>query len=251
MELQPGTPEYKEAYDKEMQRLEAEATKEPEKKPEAKVAEIPPEKAEKLAEAAKPDPEELRKEVEALKKRVADTQSWGHKNATELARLKREAEERKHAAERPAILEANPGLEDAIKHVAGTRNESEDDSKAQWLSTVSTAVPDVEQLLGDQAFHAKASARKAELGTEWDNPLIAIRELSSLKTEHLSQKNVQAAVESARKDFEQKAKKRTAMDVPGGSGGKGDTASNDDAVKRYATMSKADFDKERSRVMGY
>jgi hypothetical protein len=40
------------------------------------------------------------------------------------------------------------------------------------------------------------------------------------------------------------------MEVPGGSGGK-DPSKADDAVKRFRTMSKADFAKERSRVMGY
>lgn len=244
MELKPGTPEYQEAYDKEMQRLEAEAK--PETKPEAKTtSEEKPERAPEKLEAV-----DTTAELAKVQKALKDTQRWGHENAARVKRLEKEAEDRKRQETRPAILEANPGLEDAIKHVAGDRA-AETDSRQQWLSTVSTAVPDVEELLGDKDFHAKATAKKSELGSEWDNPLIAIRELSSLKAEHQSLKASQAAVESARKDFEEKSKKRNAMSVPGGSGGKGDTSSNDDAVKRYATMSTAEFAKERSRVMGY
>lgn len=254
MELKPGTPEYDEAYNKEMKRLEAEAGKDANKADKAdtitsKADDKADKPAEKKAEIESTD--ELKARLEKAEKAIKDTQRWGHENAAEVKRLKREAEERKHAETRPAILEANPGLEDAIKHVAGTRTESEADAKAAWLSTVSRAVPDVEKLLGDQDFHAKASARKAELGAEWDDPITAIRELSSLKTEHLSNRASQVAVEAARKDFEVKAKKRNAMEVPGGSGGKDPAIKGDDAADRFRTMTKEEFAKERSRVMGY
>lgn len=258
MDLKPGTPEYDEAYNKEMKRLEAEAG--------GKSADTTTSKAddsakpEKKADDAKTETtdeikarlDKAERDLQAAQKAIKDTQRWGHESAAKVKRLEKEAEEGKRAATRPAILEANPGLEDAIKHVAGTRTESEADAKAAWLSTVSRAVPDVEQLLGDQAFHAKASARKAELGSEWDDPITAIRELSSLRTDHLSQKASQAAVEAARKDFDTKSKKRNAMEVPGGSGGKdGADPKGEDAAKRYREMSKEDFAKERSRVMGF
>lgn len=253
-DLTPGTPEYQEAYDKEMQRLEAEANGAG-KKPAADAATTSTDDDAKptKADAKKPDAgtetdDETKQRLAKLEKALKDTQSWGHRNAAEVARLKKEAEERKRAETKPAILEANPGLEDAIKHVAQVQ---EAPPVQNWLQSVSHAIPDVEQLLGDQAFFAKAQEKRSEFGAEWDNPLTAIRELSALRTEHLTQRNVQAAVDSARKDFETKAKKRSAMDVPGGSGGKDAVQQTDDSASRYSTMSKADFDKERARVMGY
>jgi hypothetical protein len=255
-DLTPGTPEYKEAYDKEMQRLEAEATKEPEKKPAKEVettskaddkADDKP--AEKTVEAKTEADGETKARLERVEKALKDTQRWGHENAAEVKRLKKEAEDRKHAEKRPAILDANEGLEDAIKHVAGSREKTED-PKVVWFSSVSRAIPDVDALLGDQAFYAKAQQRKAEIGAEWDDPLIAIRELSSMRTEHLTQKNVQVAVEAARKDFDEKSQKRNAMKVPGGSGGR-DTPTKEDDVTRWQTMSSEEFAKARSKVMGY
>jgi hypothetical protein len=252
-DLTPGTPEYKEAYDKEMQRLEAEATKEPDKKP-AKEAEITsevkaPEKEAKTDDVKTETDAETKARLEKLERALKDTQRWGHENAAEVKRLKKEAEERKHAEKRPAILDANEGLEAAIKHVAGNRERTED-PKEVWFSSVSRAIPDVDSLLGDQAFYAKAQQRKAEIGADWDDPLIAIRELSSMRTEHFTQKNVQVAVEAARKDFDTKSKKRSAMEVPGGSGGR-DTQPQEDDVKKWQNMSSEEFAKARSKVMGY
>lgn len=258
-ELKPGTPEYQKAYDEEMQRLEAAQSK-PEKKPDEAAANTsadaaPPKKADaKADEASTETVAELKARLEKAEKAIRDNKAWGTRNAQEVSRLKKEAEERKHRetlAEDP-VLKANPGLEETIKRVAKpAARPTEDDAKASWLDTVARAVPDVETLLADPAFHAKAAEKKTELGGEWDDPIIAIRELSSLRAEHLSQRNVLAAREEARKDFEAKAKKRTAMEVPGGSGGKDQAAGGDDAVKRFQTMSKEEFAKERSRVMGY
>lgn len=256
MELKPGTPEYQEAYDKEIKRLEAAAGKKDAKaddKADTTTSADDKAQAGKSDDAKTETADEIQARLAKVEKALKDTQRWGHENAAEVKRLKKEADERKRRedlAEDP-VLKANPGLEETIKRVA-TPAKTEKAPQEAWLETVARAVPDVEKLLGDPAFHAKAVEKKAELGTDWDDPIIAIRELSSIRTEHLNQKSVTAAVEAARLDFEKKHKKRTAMDVPGGSGGK-DAASpqTDEAVKRYSTMSKADFDKERSRVMGY
>lgn len=258
MELKPGTPEYQEAYDKEMKRLDAEAGKDADKKADkpdeitSKADDKADKPAEKKADDVKADPETVAR-LEKLEKALKDTQRWGHDNAAEVKRLKKEAEDRKRAETRPAILDANPGLEDAIKHFVKPAGESSrEEGMAAWRSTVSRAIPDVEQLLGDKDFYAKAAAKKSEFGDEWDDPITAIRELSSIRTEHLSNKSVQVAVEAARKDFEVKSKRRNAMEVPGGSGGdKGAPAKEDDEVKRFKNMTRAELDKERSRVLGY
>lgn len=249
------TPEQQEAYDKEMQRLEAEAGKKPkteEVKAETTTTTSTTETAKaETAEAKTETDSETKARLEKVEKALRDTQRWGHENAAKVKRLEKEAEEAKRAATRPAILDANPGLEDAIQHVAGDRKTEEPQPKEQWLSTVARAIPDVEEFLGDKAFYAKAAARKTELGAEWDDPLIAIRELSSLKVTHQSAQHAAAAVEAARKDFEAKAKKKGAMEVPGGSGGKDAKTETNDDVTKWSTMPKAEFDKARSKVMGY
>lgn len=263
----PGTPEWQEAYDKETKRLEAEAATAGGKKPGEAASNTSAEAAPQNKADAKADDrkeptatelaaqiDEERKARKALEKSLKDTQRWGHDLATKAKKLEREADDRRRRetlADDP-LLKANPGLEDTIKRVVNpAANPTDEDAKANWLGTVARAVPDVEELLEDQNFRAKAAERKSSLGSEWDDPIVAIRELTSLKADHLSQRNVQAAVEAARKDFEVKAKKRNAMEVPGGSGGKDQAAGGDDAVKRFQTMSKEEFAKERSRVMGY
>jgi hypothetical protein len=264
-ELKPGTPEYDEAYQKEIQRLEAEAKGGDKKDAKAHESNTSADDADpkgdakaddgktETAEDVKARLDKAERELQAAQKAIKDTQRWGHKNAEEVKKLKREAEDRKRhesLADDP-VLKANPGLREAIEHVAKPKD---DDAKPapqeQWLSSISKAIPDVETLLADQAFFAKAKAKQAEYGPEWDDPFVAIRELSELKSAHLSEKRITVAVEQARKDFETKAKKRSAMEMPGGSGGK-DTQDQTNEAEKYRTMSKEEFDKVRSRVMGY
>lgn len=241
------TPEQQEAYDKEMQRLEAEASDKG--KPEVKAETTS--KAE-VADEATPDNTELTARLEKAEKAIKDTQRWGHQNAAEAKRLREELENRKRSESRPAILDANPGLEDAIKHIADTPKDDKASKEGKWLESVGMAVPDLETLLSDPAFEQKAKARRDQIGQDWENPLIAIREITDLKVSHLRDKAVTAASEQARKDFETKAKKRVGMEVPGGSGGKDSQRSTDDSeAQRWASMSSADFAKARSKVMGY
>lgn len=262
-ELKPGTPEYDEAYEKEMARLEAEAkgakkgaeaTNTSEAKGESKDETKADDGKTETADEIKARLDKAERDLQAAQKAIRDTQRWGHKNAEEVKRLKAEADDRKRReklADDP-VLKANPGLADAIEHVAGKREEeTRDNPQEKWLSSVAKAIPDVETLLGDQAFFTKAKAKQAEVGAEWDDPFVAIRELSELKVQHLSERRSQAAVEHARKDFDSKKTKRNAMDVPGGSGGRDAQTKQLDEAERFRTMSKEDFDKERSKVMGY
>lgn len=241
MDLKPGTPEYQEAYDKEMKRLEAVTTDSKDEKVETTTS------AEKTEKVEKPDPV-TKADVEKLEKALKDTQRWAHQNAAEVSRLKKEAEERKRTETRPEILNANPGLEDAIKYVApALPQKSKDDI---WMESVQRAIPDIDGLLNDQAFLAKAKSRQAELGEAWMDPLIAIREFSDLKTVHVRDQAIQGAVEQARKDFEDKSTKRSAMSVPGGSGAKQQPQKEDEAQK-IREMSSKDFNAMRAKVMGF
>lgn len=234
-DLQPGTPEYDAVYEKEMKRLEAGAPEE--KKTEAPITE------------PKAEPDEMKVRLEKAEKALKDTQRWAHQSREEVARLKRESEDRKRVETRPAILDANPGLEEAIKHVMPAAPEKSKDEI--WIETVNRVIPDVETLLNDPDFHAKAKVKQAEVGESWMDPLVASRELSDLKAQHLSEKATKGAVEQARKDFEEKSQKRSAMSIPGGSGARAPAASKDDGADKFRNMSKADFEKERARVMGY
>lgn len=239
-ELKPGTPEYDKAYQDEMTRLEAEAGGKP--KDEAKPKDATP----------STDKVDANPEIERLEKRLKDTQRMAHQAATEASRLRKDAEERERL-EREArvkpLFDANPGLKEAIEIVSPKPKEKSADEI--WLETVQRVVPDVEDLLGDQAFHAKAKSRQAELGEAWTDPLVASRELSELKASHMSERATKQAVEAARKDFEEKAKKRSAMEVPGGSGSRATTEVPDDDAKKWRDMPTNDFRKERAKVMGH
>lgn len=245
-ELVPGTPEYQEAYDKEIKRLETEAKPEAEiTSPEEPIVEIKTETKEPKDDKSE-TLEEIKARLDSTEKALKDTQRWGHQNAVKVAKLEKERLAEKHNANRPKILDENPGLEDAIKHVSTPQQEPQQ----VWLETVGNAISDIEQLLGDKEFHDKASAIKNELGDEWNNPIVAIRELSDLKVEHLRNKAVQGAVEKARKDFEAKSKKRVGMEVPGGGGGSSQVKSEDE-VKKVWDMDDNSFQKMRAKVLGY
>jgi hypothetical protein len=171
-ELKPGTPEYDEAYQKEMQRLEAEAKAATRRTPRP-TRRIPP-RTRTSRKATKADDDKTEtagrdqgaagkaeRDLQAAQKAIKDTQRWGHKNAEEVKRLKKEAEDRKRHETAPEILKANPGLEDAIKHVAGARDEDAKPApKERMARVVAKAIPDIETHLGDQAFFAKAKAKQ-------------------------------------------------------------------------------------------
>jgi hypothetical protein len=190
------------------------------------------------------------RDLQAAQKAIKDTQRWGHKNAEEVKRLKKEAEDRKRRetlADDP-VLKANPGLEDAIEHVAGKRED--DDAKPapqeQWLSSVAKAIPDVETLLADQAFFAKAKAKQAEYGPEWDDPFVAIRELSELKVQLTFPRNAsrrrRAGAQGLRDEGQEAQRDGDAWRLRAGR-----TVRPDQRSGAYRTMSKEDFDKVRSR----
>src|SRR5215470_13199511 len=149
-QLLPGTPEYDEAYQKEMDRLEAEAKgkSEPEAKAEAKPEEKPAEPKPEEPKQDQPTEREqaLLKRVESTEKALRDTQQWGHKLAAQVRAVEQEREKDRHAATRPAILDQNPGLEDAIKHVSGGPKPNlpvpVDEGRERVITALQRAFPD-------------------------------------------------------------------------------------------------------------
>jgi hypothetical protein len=194
----------------------------------------------------------LEREHEGTKKALNDTKAWASRNAAEVKRLKKEQEERDRRANRPAVLDDNPGLEEAVRYVtgapAGGKPAFDPDA---WADTVGTALPGLDALLDQNpALRDKATAKARELGEAWNDPIVAIRELGALQIEHERTRVATAAREAAARDFETRRKQQTAMSsVPGN--GATRQAPPVDQAQRYATMSSADFEKERRRVMGY
>lgn len=218
--------------------------KEPEKEPDKK--EPDPDKKEE------PNPLELR--LEKAEKALKDTQTWGHNNAAEIKKLRKERDaliqKDERAKNRPEILDDDEfsGLEEAIEFVAGKPGDDPDDEK-KWSEVVGEALPDIEKMLDDDAFRAKANEVRESLGADWDNPLIAVRELGKLREEVLRDAAVTKAVEAARVDFAKKKKGLDAMALPGGTGKNSPKAP--DSAKEVENMSDAEFEKEREKVLGY
>ncbi len=254
--------EYQKEYDKAAAELEAAAQAttargpdgkfvkaepvEPEKKPEP-TPEVKPEPAKPEAE---PDPlAELRAKVEKTEKALKDTQAWGTKNAQELAQLRKEAQERQRQANRPAILDANPELEQAIKYVVPEPEKPAADPQKQWQAAIEVAHPGIFDKSIDPELEKALLARFAAVGEAIQDPLIAIREISAEKLAHTERLIGQRfAAETA------KGAQKSAMSVPGaGAGGaaKGAPLDSDlEAKNRILNMSPAEFEKERRRVLG-
>jgi hypothetical protein len=263
-----GTPsDYDKAYQAEMDRLEAEAAKattsntsEPTPAPTAAPEGEPaPTPAPSAAPEGEPTPLEARiaqleQELGSTKKALNDTKGWASNTAAELKRLKREQAERERLANPPQVLRDNPGLDEAIRYVTGAPapGQPQQHDPDAWAEAVGTALPDLDGLLAaNPDLHAKAQAKAKELGEAWNNPIVAIRELGALQLEHERNRMAAAAQDAARRDFQQRQQKQTAMQVPGAGGGNSrpNQQPRDDAG-RWASMSSADFAKERARVLG-
>ena len=229
---------YQIEYDAAMAKLEAESGD----KPETNTS--PVENVEAQAEASQQTPDEiqlLKEKLEKQEKALKDTQRWGHQNAAKLAKLEREREEAIKQQSRPTILDDNPGLEEAIKHIATPSTQKD------LVQTLETALPELDGLLNEDEFKELFfPLRDSAIDTWKADPLSAVRDISALQSKYLTDK----AVANAQKDFAEKKKKLSGMSVPGGSGGKGQSQEVDE-VKQVWNMSKAEFDKQRAKVMGY
>jgi hypothetical protein len=250
---------YDNEYQAEMDRLNAEAAGTTATTPEVKTeattpAEQPVEKTEQTTETPDERFARLESELNSTKKALNDTKRWAQESNTRAKRLEQEREAERRAANKPEVLADNPGLEEAIQYVAGVPSSQKDATAKQdeWATAVGTALPDLDTLL-DQSpeLRAKAAAKRTELGEDWFNPYIAIRELGKLQAEHERASVAAAAQTQARQDFEKSKQKQTAMSVPGGGSSSRPPANPAADPARYATMSSVDFAKERAKVLGY
>ena len=259
-----------EQYQKEYDEATAALDKAAEGKPEAITETAPaivetiappaPEKAPEIvvAEPAKPaadaqtDPlEELRAKLEKTEKALKDTQAWGTKNSQRLAEIEREREKQQREATRPAILDENPELADAIRYVASDpapKNEAQQRQDA-WKSTVEAAHPGIFDVSIDKELETALMTRLGALGDAVHDPLVAIREITAEKIAFTErQVSKRFAIESA------KLAEKSAMSVPGaGGGGAARQVIDPDAaaVQRINSMSDAEFAKEVRRAKGF
>ncbi len=250
--------EYQKEYDEAYAALDAPATDKPVAtsteevpvKPEP-VVEAKPEAEDKPKEEVPVDPlAEMREELEKAKKALKDTQAWGTKNAQRLAEIERQRLLQDRETNKPAILESNPDLADAIRYVANdpTPAIQAQDHHQTWLQIIETAHPGIFQVPdGDELVEA-IGARAKELGADWNDPLVAIREISAQKLAH-AERQITKKFETDAKTKPQKA----AMSVPSPGGSTTRVATNQDAdeVARIQKMSPEDFEKERRKVLGH
>ena len=164
--------------------------------------------------------------------------------------MRRESDERRRQAERPAILDANPELEAAIRHVVPQPAVTQVDQQAQWQDAINKAHPGIFDTNIDPELEKALMTRLQALGQdELQDPLVAIREISAEKIAHTERMlGKRFAAESA------KSAQKSAMSVPGAGAGGGNKAPADadlEAKNRILNMSPVEFEKERRRVMGY
>ncbi len=246
--------EYQAQYDAAAAELESAASG---VKP-AAITEPEPEPAkEPAAEPAKAEPvpevdalTELRAKFEKAEKALKDTQAWGTKNAQELAQLKREQQQTQRDANRPAILDANPDLADAIKYVANdpAPQQYAEDQQEAWMRTIDTVHPGIFGADADPDLIDALVAKRDANPEAWGDPLVAIRDISAEKLAHAERQAAKRYAVEATKTAE-----KSAMSVPGAGSGTARKAAPDpeaERVQRIHSMTPAEFAKERARVLG-
>lgn len=245
------SPEYQEAYQATMKELDAAAgvTSAPATTEES-AAETEVETQEEQDPVAKRFAE-LEEKTARQEKALKDTQRAFHASQKELSALRKQREAEALAASRPALLDNVPGLEEAVRHVTQTSDEmTPQQQDAVWFDSVQGAIPELEDLLADEDFEKAATARREELGDEWRNPIVAIRELGALRTRHIVAKQVEAVTAKARADAAKTHKELLALRVPGGSGRGSVERAADKSVEAVWAKTPQEAEMERQRVLG-
>lgn len=252
-ELSPE--EYQKQYDAAVAEIDAGAA-----------AAIPPEKEEeKPADTPASEPEAPKTEPEApvvdeaaatkeriaqLEKQVADNKAWATKEAQRRAELERQWEQEQRQANRPAALDEIPDLADAISYVVNdpTPRRQQEDAHQNWMQTIESVHPGIFAADADKELVDALVAKREASGEAWNDPLVAIRDITAEKlafNERQTAKRVAA-------EYAQKAAK-SAMSVPAAGGGVARTPVDPEVERanRMKTMSDAEFEAERRRVLGY
>lgn len=258
--MQVKSEEYQKEYDEAAARLEADAQATTARGADGKFAKaeptvvVPePEKTPEVEPVKEevPDPlAELRARLEKTEKIAKDNQAWATRMAQEAAQLRKEREEQQRAAAKPAILDANPELADAIRYVAQdpTPQQQEAEREQAWRTAVEKVHPGIFDKSIDPDLE-KALMERFQTTPDIQDPLVAIREITAEKLAYTErQVGKRFAAEAA------KQAKVSAMTVPGAGAGGGVRTAPDAAladVERIKNMSDAEFAKEVKRVKGF
>ena len=238
--------EYQKEYDKAAAELEAKANGEQKVEIPVKPEAVEPAKEPEKVEV---DPlEEIKQRLEKAEKIAKDNQARATRAAQEAAELRREREQAKREANKPAILDANPELAQAIRYVS-EEQANRVEPKAEFRSIVEKAHPGIFNDDIDPELQKTIMARLEVLDdVSRNDPLVFIREVTEGKLAHTEQLiGKRFAAESA------KLSQKSAMSVPSANSSgvrtPPDTALEE--VQRIQNMSDADFQKEVRRVKGY
>lgn len=253
--------EYQKEYDKAAAELDAAAQATTARGADGKFTKVEPAQAEPEpvttpeAESAKTeeaDPIKLLEERVAKAEKIArDNQAWATRLAQERAQERREREAAERERAKPAILDANPELADAIRFVAHdpTPQHQEAARQQNWQTAIEKVHPGIFDASIDPELEKALSERFKAVGPDIQDPLVAIREITAEKLAYTErQVGKRFAAEAA------KQAKVSAMTVPGAGAGGGARTAPDAAlaeVERIKNMSDADFAKEVRRVKGF
>jgi hypothetical protein len=208
---------------------------------------------EEPAKVEEADPIKLLEERVAKAEKIAkDNQAWATRMAQERAEERRAKAAAEREATKPAILDANPELADAIRYVQQDPQPQDQEAvrQQQWQETVEKAHPGIFDKSIDPELETAIRDRLTTLGADVQDPLAVIREITAEKLAYTErQVGKRFAAEAARQT------KVSAMTVPGaGAGGGSSRVPQDDQLamaERMKNMSDADFAKEVRRVKGY
>jgi hypothetical protein len=258
--------EYKAEYDKAAAELDATAQATTARGPDGRFAKAQPEETPAPTPEAKPEPApeqakepekqpedplaEFKARLERAEKMAKDNQAWATRVAQENAEIKREQERREREAKKPAILDANPELADAIRYVAADPVPQQPDPRTAWSQAVDKAHPGIFQLPDDDELVKAVAARAQKEPEAWNDPFVAARMITEEKLAVAErQLGKRFAAEAARQA------QKSAMSVPGAGAGSGVNVAPVDAqlaeVQRIKNLSDREFQAEVRRVKGY
>jgi hypothetical protein len=260
--------EYKQEYDKAAAELEAAAQATTARGPDGKFAkvekpaetpapEVKPEPAKEAAKEPEKEPAkaedplaELRARVEKAEKMARDNQAYATRMAQEAAQLRKEREQREREAKKPAILDANPELADAIRFVAGdpAPKQQQEAQATAWQEAIERVHPGIFTLPNEDEL-VQAVLKRQESGENFGDPLVAIKVITEEKLAQAERQiGKRFAAEAA------KLAQKSAMSVPGAGAGSVVDKTPIDAqlaeVQRIQKMSDAEFQREVRRVKG-
>ena len=268
-----GTPEYEEVYQQALKALDEkdEAAAKPPATTTPPAVDEPPGKGDaEIPGAVQERIDTLQLQLDSAVKSQQDTRTWAQGIVQRFRDFQGKMQE--GGGDKPLLLNDLEGLEEAIEHVITTKGVGQpaDDgldypgdgapvqeyTPEQWIGIVHTTIPDMDELMKDADLLKTVEGAKDKMGADWKNPLLAIKAMSDIRSEHLHGKKVADAVKTAIEQYGRTQRRAGDMELEGGGGGPGDSATlpasdnpevNDAA--HWNNMSAEEFEKRRQKVL--